>query len=194
MGRPHRAVEPNGIYHLTSRGSNRQRIFAGARDRLDFLGLLAGAVERYAWSCVAYCLMTNHYHLVMQIGDAGLSSGMQWLNGGFSRLFNVRHGCSAHLFRNRFASVFIENEGHLLEACRYVVLNPVRAGLCERPEDWRWSSYRASAGLERCPAFLSKPDLLGLFASSPEQARRMYMTFVAEGQAPLSVSDTVDDA
>lgn len=129
--------------------------------------------------------MTNHYHLVVQIGDDGLSDGMQWLNGVFSRATNRDQGREAHLFRNRFKSRLIESEAHLVAACRYVVLNPVAAGLCERPEDWEWSSYRATAGLDERPAFLADGELLRLFAPSTNEARRRYRELVAQGAAEL---------
>jgi putative transposase len=195
MGRPLRFELPRGAYHLTSRGSNRQLIYGSLEERHLFLKLLGIAVAKYAWTVLAYCLMTNHYHLVVRIAEGGLSRGMQWLNGGFSRITNQQEGREAHLFRNRFASRLIESDAHLLTACRYVVLNPVAAGLCARPEEWDWSSYRATAGLEPSPGFLADIELLGRFAPSPEEARRLYREFVDEGvlalAPPISVSDTV---
>ena len=195
MGRPHRVEVAGGGYHLSSRGSDRRQIYASRDDRNLFLKLLGIASAKYAWTVLAYCLMTNHYHLVVQIPEAGLSSGMQWLNGGFSRITNRQQGREAHLFRNRFASRVIESDAHLLAACRYVVLNPVAAGLCERAEDWEWSSYRATAGLERNPGFLADVALLKRFAPATEDARRLYREFVDDGvrtlAASISVSDTV---
>jgi len=125
--------------------------------------------------------MSNHYHLVIQIEESGLSDGMQVLNGDFARFVNARHGHEGHLFRNRFWSDLIEEESHLLEACRYIVLNPVRAALCSRPGGWRWSSYRACAGLDFAPSFLAAADLLRLFGRSPAAARRAYRAFVHDG-------------
>jgi putative transposase len=191
MGRPPRIEVPHGTYHLTSRGSNRGPIYVRQIDQRLFLRLLGIVVEKYGWLVLAYCLLTNHYHLVIQIGETGLSGGMQWLNGGFSRISNRWHAREMHLFRNRFASRLIESDAHLLAACRYVVLNPVEAGLCSRPEEWPWSSYRATVGLEPCPAWLAEAELLALFSSSWEIARRRYREFVAEGLRTLRVSDTV---
>ena len=197
MGRPLRIEVAHAAYHVTSRGSNRKLIYAADGDRRLFLRLLALVAAKYEWHVLAYCLMTNHYHLIVRIAEVGLSRGMQWLNGGFSRITNQWHGREAHLFRNRFAARLIESDAHLVGACRYVVLNPVAAGLCARPEDWPWSSYRATAGLEEPPAFLADTELLAEFGPSPKTARRLYRDFVAEGvrdlaaARPGSVSDTV---
>jgi REP-associated tyrosine transposase len=124
--------------------------------------------------------MSNHYHLLLRI-DHGLSEGMRELNGGFSAYTNRRNGLEGHLFRNRFWCELIEGEAHYLQAARYIVLNPIRAGLCAAPEDWRWSSYRACAGLEFAPSFLETDQLLGCFGSSPAEARDAYRRFVREG-------------
>jgi hypothetical protein len=125
--------------------------------------------------------MTNHFHLVVQVPLCGLSEGMRLLNGGFARRMNARHGRVGHLFQNRFGAKAIKDDSHLREACRYIVLNPVRAGMCERPEQWRWSSYRACAGLALAPSFLAVDALLGLFARRPRRARKEYRTFVRDG-------------
>jgi putative transposase len=207
MGRPLRIEVPGGTYHVTSRGSNRQDIVWADTDAWLFLRLLGIVTVKHAWTVLAYCLMTNHHHLVLRIADGGLSSGMQWLNGSYSRITNEQHGRSAHLFRNRFTSRLIESEAHLLAACRYVVLNPVAAGLCVDPAEWPWSSYRATAGLEPRPAFLTDGELLRRFAPSVHEARRLYAEFVAEGVADLvaaaddharhtsvAVSDTASEA
>jgi putative transposase len=193
MGRPHRVEVPGGTYHVTTRGSNRQPIYWTDEDRWLFLRLLGIVTVKYSWTVLAYCLMTNHFHLVLQIADGGLSAGMQWLNGTCSRVTNQRHRRSAHLFRNRFSSRLIESDTHLLVACRYVVLNPVRAGLCKHPDEWPWSSYRATAGREARPAFLADGELLRRFAPSVPEARRLYVEFVAEGVAE-AVAAVDDDA
>ena len=155
--------------------------------------MLGIVTAKYAWTVLAYCLMTNHFHLVLQIAEGGLSAGMQWLNGTASRATNQRHGRSAHLFRNRFSSALIETDAHLVAACRYVVLNPVRAGLCAHPDEWPWSSYRATAGLEASPAFLSDGELLRRFARSVPEARRRYVEFVADGIAAALADAHEDD-
>ena len=173
--------EPGGFYHLVSRGSNKQRIFFDDLDRMAFIDRLGRVVRRYGWVVYAYCLMTTHYHLVVEIPLCGLSRGMQVLNGGFSRRTSARYGRVAHLFQNRFFSQLIEEEAHLFAACRYIVLNPVAAGICDRPEEWRWSSYRACAGLGQAPAALATGPLLDLFAADAPRARVAYSVFVAAG-------------
>jgi len=178
MSRPLRNEEIGALYHITARGNDGQSIVTDDSDRKLWLTFLGRSVRRYAWRCLAYCLMTNHFHLVIQIPRGGLSRGMQQLNGGFAHSLNRRHGRTGHLFRNHFYSSQFELDSHLLEACRYVVLNPVRAGLCSDPSDWRWSSYRACAGLGTPEPFLAHRDLLGLFEGD---AARSYAHFVALG-------------
>jgi putative transposase len=180
MARHPRIELPGGMYHVGARGNRGCRIYADDYERRIFLTLLERIVARYRWTCLAYCLMSNHYHLVISIEDGGLSDGMRELNGEFACFTNVRHGLEGHLFRNRFWSELIEREAHMLEGSRYVVLNPVRAGLCERPARWRWSSYRACAGLDFPPAFLAAGELLRLFGSTPRRARRGYAAFVRQ--------------
>jgi REP element-mobilizing transposase RayT len=178
MGRELRHEEPGGTYHVWGRGSDRNRIVNDAIDRLNWLRLLGKATEKHDWTLLAWCLMTNHYHLVFQIEETGLSAGMKWLNGGFSRVFNVRHGCHAHLFRNRFSARLLESEEELLTGCRYVVRNPVDAAVCRSPADTRWTSYRACAGLDPAPPFLARSKLLALFGMPEETAADRYRAFV----------------
>jgi REP element-mobilizing transposase RayT len=181
MARAPRYLPPGGYYHVTSRGNNKQAIYLDDADRAIFLELLARFSRREGWPAIAYCLMTNHYHLIVHLPEGGLSSGIQLLNGGFARRFNRRHGRTDHLFRQRFTCAQIQSEAHLVEACRYVVLNPVRAGLCNKPEHWLWSSYRSSAGLALAEPFLQESTLLKLFGRTPVDARRAYRDFVAQG-------------
>ncbi|MCH8036411.1 MAG: transposase, partial [Proteobacteria bacterium] len=179
MSRPLRIEFPGALYHLTARGNARQDIYLDARDSRRFLGLLGEVCSRYAWRCFAYCLMTNHYHLVVETAHPNLAAGMRQLNGRYSQAFNHHHQREGHLFQGRYKAILVEREAYLLEVCRYVVLNPVRAGLARAPQAWRWSSYRATlAGAG--PAWLAAPALLGLFAPEPEAAARAYAAFVAE--------------
>jgi REP element-mobilizing transposase RayT len=186
MGRDLRIVEPGGIYHVTSRGSGERDVFGDDVDCEAFLVLLALVVRRWGWVCLSYCLMTTHYHLVLQLPTGELSCGMQALNGRFSRRTSRRYGSHAHLFENRFAGKTIADDTQLREAARDVVLSPVRAGVCDDPAEYRWSSYRACAGLDFAPSFLAVGAHLELFGSTPEQAVAMYRRFVREGHVPVS--------
>jgi putative transposase len=188
VGRDLRAEEPGGIYHVISRGNNRGRVYWDELDRAVFVERLNRVARRYDWVGLAYCLMTTHYHLVVQIGEGGLSSGMQELNGEYARRANSRHRRVGHLFQNRFFSDWITTDRHLFGAIRYLALNPVRAGICTDPADWPWSSHRAAAGLEFPIGYLALPRLLQLFGTRPAAARAQYGALVASGH--VSVSDT----
>jgi REP element-mobilizing transposase RayT len=170
------------MYHLGSRGNRGCTIYEDDLERLVFLRLLGLAVRRFRWTCHTYCLMSNHYHLLIQLEQGGLSEGVQLLNSSFAAFSNRRHGyVGQHLFRNRFWSEMIESEEHLLETARYIVLNPVRAGICNVPEEWTWSGYRACAGLDFAPSFLAATTHLGFFGKTPSAARRAYRRFVRDG-------------
>ncbi len=144
MARLLRTDLPDGYFHVTTRGVDGCPIFGDDTDRVRFLGLLREAVARYAWEVFAFCLMTNHYHLVVATIRANLSDGLHRLNGVYAQRFNRRHKRTGHLFGDRFASHVIDSEHHLAAACEYIVQNPVRAGLCEHTEDWPWSAMRAA--------------------------------------------------
>ena len=197
MGRDVRHQEAGAVYHAASRGNDGRDIFFDAQDRIAFLVRLERVARARGWRVYAYCLLTNHYHVLLAIPQGELSIGMQALNGGYSRRTNERYGRSGHLFRNRFFAGPVERGEHLLTAIRYIVLNPVRAGLCAHPGEWEWSSYRASAGLERRPEFLALDDLLAFFAPGPARAMAEYRSFVNAGLVPpghVPVSDTVTRA
>ena len=183
MARPPRPQAPGLIYHVTTRGNRKEEIFTDTRDRLRFLQLLDQIVTTLEWRCHTYCLMTNHYHLLVQTADADISRGMHRLNGVYAKWFNWRHGYEGHLFERRFRSVVVEGHAHLLELTRYIVLNPVRAGLVMSPGNWRWSSYNAMIGEEAQPAFLTTSWVLSLFSSDPSRVRALYSEFVAAGAA-----------
>jgi putative transposase len=144
-----------------------------------FIAFVAQAVHRHRWICMAYCLMTNHFHLVLSLSGSNLSKGMHRINGVYARRFNERHGHRGHLFEARYSSTLIETEEHLLDAIRYVTLNPVTAGLCDDPAEWPWSSFRATAGLEPCPRFLAAARVRRLFGREPGGAER-YAQFVRD--------------
>ena len=181
MVRPLRIEYPGAHYHLTSRGNAQEDIFRGDADREAFLAVLAAVVERFGWRLYAYCLMDNHYHLVVETPKANLSKGMRQLNGVYTQRFNRRHGRVGPVFQGRFKAIVVDKQAYLLELSRYVVLNPVRARRVKNPARYRWSSYRASAGLEDHPALVDAPTLLAHFADSLPAARRRYVAFVEAG-------------
>jgi putative transposase len=148
MARPLRIEFPGAVYHVTSRGNEKRRIFKNDRDRKAFLDFLAETAKRFGWSITAWVLMTNHFHLVLQTPEPNLSRGMHWLNGSYAGWFNHEHKRWGHLFGGRFKAFLVEKEAYFTEVLRYVVLNPVRAGLATAPEKYRWSSYRSTAGLD----------------------------------------------
>ncbi len=182
MARPLRIEYPGAIYHLTNRGNAGQTIFEDDVDRIAFLSVLGDVVDRMGWLCHAYCLMGNHYHLMVETPEANLSGGMRRLNGSYTQRFNRRHERFGHLFQGRYRAILVERESHLLELCRYVVLNPLRAGLVRSADVFQWSSYRATAGRGPTPRFLTTDWLLSQFATRREPARQRYRAFVAEGK------------
>ena len=181
MARPLRVEFSGAIYHLTSRGNARQKVFFTDTDRELFLDTLSQVVSRYGWICHAYCLMANHYHLLVETPKANLSLGMRQLNGMYTQSFNRRHNRVGHLFQGRFKAILVEKESYLLELCRYIVLNPVRVKGKGEIRGWKWSSYRATAGLASVPEFLSTDWILGQFGKNRAKAQKQYRAFVREG-------------
>ena len=186
MPRRPRWIVPNGVYHVTSRGNRQQPIFLDDRDRHFFLGLLATICGRRRWSCRGYCLMSNHYHLVVATPNGDLSAGMHMLNGEYAHYFNFVHRVVGHVFQARFHAVLVESDPHLAELSRYLAGNPVRAGLARSARDWPWSSYRAIAEDRPSPAFVDVPAILGLFGRDRERARASFIRFVEEGEPAYS--------
>jgi len=185
MARQLRIEYPGAIYHITSRGNARQSIVEDNEDRELFLRVLELVTDKYNLLCHAYCLMDNHYHLLVETPDGNLSLAMRHLNGIYTQRLNRRHGRVGHLFQGRFKAILVERDSYLLELCRYVVLNPVRAGMVESPEHYIWSSYRATAGSSTCPKFLSIAWLLEQFGRRRKTAQKKYAAFVAAGmEAP----------
>ena len=182
MARPLRIEYPGAVYHVTTRGNARQAVFRDDRDRKAFLEVLESVVEKSNWRCHVYCLMENHYHLILETPDGNISQGMRQLNGIYTQTFNRRHGTVGHLFQGRFKAILVERESYLLELCRYVVLNPVRAGLVKSPGGgYPWSSYRATVGRVRAPSFLTVDWVLGQFGKRRGEAQRSYRDFVRGG-------------
>ncbi len=181
MARPLRIEFPGALYHVTSRGDRREPIFEDDGDRLKFLSVLGEVLERFNWLCHAYCLMKNHYHLMVETPDANLSKGMRQLNGMYTQAFNRRHGRVGHVFQGRFKGIVVDKDSYLLELARYVVLNPVRAGLVKHPQKYPWSSYGAMMGEVPAPRWLATDGLLAQFSKRRAEARRRYARFVLQG-------------
>jgi REP element-mobilizing transposase RayT len=181
MSRPLRIEVDGGVYHVTSRGDGREAIFLGKEDRRLFLSVLSEVVPDFNWIMHAYCLMDNHYHLLIETPDGNLSKGMRQLNGVYTQRFNRRHGRVGHVFQGRYKAIIVQKESHLLELARYVVLNPVRARRVRSPAAWPWSSFRATAGLCEAPSWLTTDGLLSAFAARRSAAVARYAAFVAEG-------------
>ena len=186
-----RAWEEGAIYHLTPAGNAGRAIFADDVDRQKFLALAGPIAATYDVTIIGYCLMGNHVHLLVISGSGGLSRFVQVLLTRFARWANRRHGSEGHVFENHFHATHVVGDSHLWSAASYVDLNPVEAGLVERPEEWRWSSYRAHVGIEAPPEFLANDVFLGYFGTTRSRAIDAYRQFVEEGLAAKAVSDTV---
>jgi REP-associated tyrosine transposase len=181
MARQLRIEYPGAVYHVTSRGNEKKAIFKGDMDRETLLETLTQVNKRYNWLCHAYCLMNNHYHLIVETPDGNLSAGMRQLNGVYTQAFNKRHKRVGHLFQGRYKAILIQKDSHLLEVCRYVVLNPVRAKVVEKPEMWKWSSYQATCGRAKPHSSLTTEWILGQFGTTRNLAEKAYRQFVKEG-------------
>ena len=181
MARPLRIEYPGAVYHVTSRGNARRKIYLDDDDREMFLATLAWVVERFGWICHSYCLLGNHFHLLIETPKPNLSLGMRQLNGVYTQRFNRRHKKAGHLFQGRFKAILVERDSYLLELARYIVLNPVRAKMVNRPEHYAWSSYRPTLGTAPVPAGLTIDWVLSQFARTKPVARKRYAAFVREG-------------
>jgi putative transposase len=192
MARPLRIEFPGALYHVTARGNERKPIVHDDLDRELWLQRLERVHSRCGWLVYAYCLMDNHFHLLVETPVPNLARGMRELNGVYAQHFNLRHGRSGHLFGGRYSALLVKRDSHLLEGARYVVLNPERMEEpIERYDRYRWSSYRATAGLCPAPGFLAHERLLELFAEDRAQAQRRYRAFVRAG---LHRSDPKEEA
>ena len=186
MARPLRIEFPGAIYHVTSRGDRRDAIFDDDTDRQTFLLVLARAVQRFDAQVLAYCLMGNHYHLVLHTRQANLSLLMRQLNGVYTQAFNRNHDKVGHVFQGRFKAILVDRDNYLLALCRYVDLNPVRARMVAKPADWPWSSYRVHAGSADAPEWLDTAGLHGYLlgrsannAADHREAAKRYAVLVA---------------
>ena len=181
MPRQPREQAAGVTHHVMARSTFGRRVFVANDDRRYFEYRLDDVVQRFEWSVKAHCLMGTHYHLLVTTPAANLAEGMHRLNSLHAQAFNDRHDEYGHLFRSRYQSVIVEAEGHLLELFRYLALNPVRAGLCTCPADWRWSSYAAAIGWAAPAPFLDLAEVLALFANDPAVARSRLQAFVEDG-------------
>jgi putative transposase len=194
MARPLRIQFAGALYHVISRGNERKPIVRDDADREKRLDWLRRTVETYGWQLHAFVLMTNHEHLFVQTPEPNLSAGMQYLNGSYTSYFNRRHRRSGHLFQGRFKGHLIEEEGYFLEVSRYIHLNPVRARMVRRPDDYRWSSYLGYVRARRAVDWVSYDQVLGEFGRDRTAARRAYGQFVRAGVAeppPRPFADAV---
>lgn len=190
MARPLRLELSGGLYHLTSRGNGRADIFLDDDDREAWLAILAQVCARFNWVCHAWCQMSNHYHLLIETPEANLSQGMRQLNGVYTQHFNRAHGRCGHVFQGRYKAILVERDSYLLELARYVVLNPMRARMVKRLEDWQWSSYPATCGLAPRPSWLQTDWILGQFGGAHNEravAITRYVEFVHQGARLPSV-------
>lgn len=189
MTRPLRIEYPGAVYHVMSQGNAREPIFLSNGDRTLFLKTLALSIKRFNLILHGYCLMDNHYHLLLETPDGNLSEGMRHVNGLYTQSFNRAHNRVGHIFRGRYKAILIEKENYLLALCRYIVLNPVRAGVVRNPADYEWSNYRDTAGLNtKPPVFLFVDWILGQFAHQRKPAQRGYRAFISafDGKNPLA--------
>lgn len=192
MARPLRIQYPGALYHVMSRGNQKLPIVRDDVDRRKRLQWLQRTVETYGWALHAFVLMRNHEHLFVQTPEANLSAGMHLLNGSYTGYFNRRHHRVGHLFQGRFKGHLIEEEGYYLEVSRYIHLNPVRARLARRPEQYRWSSYAGYQRASRTLRWVTYDGVLGEFGRDSVRARRSYTKFVRAGLQPPPKSPFVD--
>ena len=183
MGRAPRLQVANGIYHVAARGVRKQPIYIDPADRKAWLGTLGEVVAKHEWICHSLCQLTNHFHLLIQTPNANIAAGMHELNSEHAHWFNWRYGHRGHLFESRYWSKLVEDDTYLMRAARYIALNPVRAGLCSRADDWPWSSYAATIGRRPAIPFVTPSAILNLFSCDAAQARILYRAFVNAGAA-----------
>lgn len=182
MARPLRLEFAGALYHITSRGNERRAIYWEDDDFSSFLTLLGQVCQQFNWVVHAYCLMSNHYHLLLETPDANLSKGMRQLNGMYTQWVNRKYKRVGHLFQGRYKAILVDKDAYLLELSRYIVLNPIRAKMVATPDDWRWSSWHCAMGKKESPDWLATDALLGLFAKNRKTAMGKYAEFVQQGK------------
>jgi len=187
MSRPLRLELAGGLYHVTSRGDGREDIYLNDADRRMWLDVFGQVCKRFNWVCHAWCQMSNHYHLLIETPEANLAQGVRQLNGVYTQRFNRAHGRVGHVFQGRYKAILVERDSYLLELARYVVLNPLRAGMVKRLETWPWSSYFATCGQAPVSEWLQPDWILAQFGRQRASAIRKYVEFVHEGARLPSV-------
>lgn len=180
MARPLRIEYPGAYYHVTSRGNEKKDVFKSQKDREKFLSYLESASNRYGAVIHVYCLMSNHYHLLLETPAGNMAEIMRHLNGAYTTYFNVKRKRSGHLFQGRYKAILIEADEYATELSRYIHLNPVNAGMVVRPEEYQWSSYRSYIGDAAPPAWLQTGFILGYFGNKAAVAGKKYRLFVEE--------------
>ena len=181
MPRALRRFIAGGIYHVTSRGNRKEPIFLSDGDRILFLELVKEVRAHRRWSVHGYCLMQNHYHLLLETPEPDLSDGMQAINSKYAQWFNRGNGFVGHVFQGRFHAVLVESDWHLLELTRYIAMNPVRAGLCLSPLEWQWSSfYDVMVGTRQFS--VSAEKVLAFFGADKDRARQAFGRFVEDAR------------
>ena len=190
MARPLRITYPGAFYHVTSRGNERKDIFKSRGDRIKFFEYFDSATQKYSAVIHAFCLMSNHYHLLLETPSGNLSQIMQHINGAYTTYFNVKHARSGHLFQGRYKAILVEIDEYAEELSRYIHLNPVRAKMVKTPEEYEWSSYKFYIGKEKPPEWLNRNFILSYFGKKVSMAQKEYCRFVnavvdAEYDSPL---------
>jgi len=181
MPRPHRLEFAGGWHHIICRSARKRALYIDDGDRQHFLDLVASSSERWKLEIHAYCLMSNHYHLMVHTPDGHLPRAMHLINSGYTRRFNATHHSEGALFKERYKSILIERESYCLQLVRYIHLNPVKAGLSSEPSMYRWSSHRAYLDDTRRPLWLNVADVLSHFGDDATKARRAFEEFVRAG-------------
>lgn len=180
MARPLRVEYPGAFYHVINRGNAGENLFKGIRDREKFLEYLETAIERFSLKIYTYCLMTNHFHVLLETQLPNLSQAIQWVNVSYAGYFNRKYQRNGHLFQGRFKSILVDADEYLKQLSRYIHLNPVRANLVEHPDEYKWSSYSTITGKTKEPAWLESAWLLSQFGTKRKQAITNYKKFVEE--------------
>lgn len=181
MSRPLRVEFAGALYHVTSRGNARQPIYLDEQDFTLFIEVLADTCQRFNWVVHSYCLMTNHYHLLLETPDGNLSQGMRQLNGVYTQKFNRKHRRVGHLYQGRYKAILVDKDAYLLEVGRYILLNPVRAGMVDTPNEYEWSSWHNTVGHNEAPDWLAIDQTLLSFSHNRAVAKQKYQQFVLEG-------------